>query len=105
MSFRPLHDRVLVSRLEGRETTKGGIIIPDTAKEKPMEGTVVAVGTGYHGEDGTTRPLAVQTGDTVVFAKWSGTELTIDGKEYLVMKESDIMGILDTTTTAQQKAA
>lgn len=103
MSFRPLHDRVLVKRLETQATTKGGIIIPDTAKEKPMEGQVVAVGTGYHSEDGKVRPLAVSTGDTVVFAKWSGTELTIDGTEYLVMKESDIMGILD--AGAQAKAA
>jgi chaperonin GroES len=103
MTFRPLHDRVLVSRLEGKETTKGGIIIPDTAKEKPMEGKVVAVGTGYHTEDGKVRPLAVTAGDTVVFNKWSGTEITIDGTEYLVMKESDIMGILD--TTAAKKAA
>lgn len=94
MSFRPLHDRVLVSRLDSQETTKGGIIIPDTAKEKPMEGKVVAVGTGYHSEDGKTRPLAVKEGDTVVFAKWSGTEITVNGNEYLVMKESDIMGVL-----------
>ncbi len=100
MSFRPLHDRVLVRRLEQQETTKGGIIIPDTAKEKPLEGKVVAVGTGYHSEDGKTRPLAVQTGDTVVFAKWSGTEIVIDGTEYLVMKESDIMGVLDAKQAA-----
>ena len=104
MSFRPLHDRVLVRRLEQQETTKGGIIIPDTAKEKPMEGEVVAVGTGYHAEDGTTRPLAVKQGDVVVFNKWSGTEITIDGTEYLVMKESDIMGILD-NGQASKKAA
>lgn len=103
MSFRPLHDRVLVSRLESQETTKGGIIIPDTAKEKPMEGKVVAIGTGYHTEDGKTRPLAVAVGDTVVFAKWSGTEITVDGTEYLVMKETDIMGILD--NAAAKKAA
>lgn len=104
MSFRPLHDRVLVRRLEQQETTKGGIIIPDTAKEKPMEGTIVAVGTGYHSEDGKVRPLAVKENDTIVFNKWSGTEITIDGEEYLVMKESDIMGILD-KTTAKKKAA
>ena len=104
MSFRPLHDRVLVSRLEQQETTKGGIIIPDTAKEKPMEGKVIAVGTGYHSEDGTTRPLAVKQGDTVVFTKWSGTEITIDGTEYLVMKESDIMGILESTNAAKKAA-
>lgn len=104
MSFRPLHDRVLVRRLEQQETTKGGIIIPDTAKEKPMEGEVVAVGTGYHSEDGKTRPLAVKTGDIVVFNKWSGTEITVDGTEYLVMKESDIMGILDTAKTSKKAA-
>jgi len=104
MSFRPLHDRVLVSRLESQETTKGGIIIPDTAKEKPMEGKVVAVGTGYHAEDGTVRPLAVKEGDIVVFNKWSGTEITLDGTEYLVMKESDIMGILD-NAASKKKAA
>lgn len=104
MTFRPLHDRVLVSRLESQETTKGGIIIPDTAKEKPMEGKVVAVGTGYHSEDGKVRPLAVKEGDVVVFAKWSGTEITVDGTEYLVMKESDIMGILD-NSNASKKAA
>jgi chaperonin GroES len=104
MSFRPLHDRVLVSRLAQQETTKGGIIIPDTAKEKPMEGTVVAVGTGYHSEDGKVRPLAVKENDTIIFNKWSGTEITIDGQEYLVMKESDIMGILD-TTNAKKKVA
>jgi chaperonin GroES len=104
MSFRPLHDRVLVRRLEQQETTKGGIIIPDSAKEKPMEGTVVAVGTGYHSEDGKVRPLAVKEGDTIVFNKWSGTELTIDGTEYLVMKESDIMGILDATATKKKAA-
>jgi chaperonin GroES len=104
MSFRPLHDRVLVSRLESQETTKGGIIIPDTAKEKPMEGKVIAVGTGYHSEDGKIRPLAVSAGDIVVFNKWSGTEITIDGTEYLVMKESDIMGILD-NAASKKKAA
>lgn len=100
MNFRPLHDRVLVRRLEQQETTKGGIIIPDTAKEKPMEGQIVAVGTGYHSEDGKVRPLAVKENDLVVFAKWSGTELTIDGTEYLVMKESDIMGIMDSKKAA-----
>lgn len=104
MSFRPLHDRVLVSRLPETTTTKGGIIIPDTAKEKPMEGTVAAVGTGYHSEDGKIRPLAVKEGDTVVFNKWSGTEITVDGTEYLVMKESDIMGILD-NAASKKKAA
>ncbi len=104
MSFRPLHDRVLVSRTAETQTTKGGIIIPDTAKEKPIEGTVVAVGTGYTSEEGKVRPLAVKEGDTVIFNKWSGTEITVDGTEYLVMKESDIMGILD-KTNAKKKAA
>lgn len=104
MNFRPLHDRVLVTRTAETQTTKGGIIIPDTAKEKPMEGTVVACGTGYHSEDGKIRPLAVKENDTVIFNKWSGTEITIDGTEYLVMKESDIMGILD-NTNAKKKAA
>lgn len=95
MKFRPLHDRVLVSRLEQQETTKGGIIIPDTAKEKPMEGKVIAVGTGHIAEDGKVTPLAVKAGDTIVFEKWAGTEFTVDGEEYLVMKESNIIGILD----------
>jgi chaperonin GroES len=103
MTFRPLHDRVLVSRLEAKETTKGGIIIPGTAQEKPIEGKVIAVGTGLRTPEGKIVPLDVQIGDTVVFNKWSGTELTIDGTEYLVMKESDITGILD--TTAAKKAA
>lgn len=104
MTFRPLHDRVLVSRQAETTTTKGGIIIPDTAKEKPVEGTVKAVGTGYISEDGKVRPLAVKEGDTVVFNTWAGTEITIDGEKYLVMKESDIMGILDTTTTKKKAA-
>jgi chaperonin GroES len=104
MSFRPLHDRVLVRRLEQQQTTKGGIIIPDTAKEKPMEGTVVAVGTGYHMENGTVRPLAVKEGDTIVFKKWGGDEITVDGQEYLVMEEKNIIGILD-ATNAKKKAA
>ena len=104
MSFRPLHDRVLVRRLEQQETTKGGIIIPDTAKEKPMEGTVVAVGTGYVSEDGKVRPLAVKEGDTIIFKKWGGDEITIDGQEYLVMEEKNIIGILD-TTNSKKKAA
>jgi len=95
MKFRPLHDRVLVSRLEQQETTKGGIIIPDTAKEKPMEGKVIAVGTGHIAEDGKVTPLAVKEGDTIVFEKWAGTEFTVNGEEYLVMKESNIIGILD----------
>jgi len=93
--FRPLHDRVLLRRLESDEKTSGGIIIPDTAKEKPAQGEVVSVGTGTRDEAGKLVPLAVKEGDTVLFSKWSGTEVTIDGEELLVVKESDIMGIID----------
>lgn len=95
MKFRPLHDRVMVKRIEGEEKTIGGIIIPDTAKEKPMEGEVVAVGSGSRLENGTIQPLDVKTGDKVLFGKWSGTEIKIDDQDYLVMKESDIMGIFE----------
>ncbi len=95
MKFRPLHDRVLVKRLEGDEKTKGGIIIPDTAKEKPSEGKVIAVGAGVRGEDGKLVPLDVKKGDKIIFGKWSGTEVKIDGDELLIMKESDIMGIVE----------
>ena len=95
MKFHPLHDRVAVRRIEEDTKTAGGIIIPDTAKEKPSEGEVVAIGTGYVNDNGDTRPLAVKVGDRVLFSKWSGTEITIDGTEVLVMKESDIMGIVD----------
>ncbi|WP_417481049.1 co-chaperone GroES [Maricaulis sp.] len=94
MSFRPLHDRVLVKRLEEQSTTKGGIIIPDTAKEKPQEGEVVSVGTGAIKDDGSVRPLDVKAGDRILFGKWSGTEVTLDGTELLIMKESDILGIV-----------
>ena len=94
MKFRPLHDRVLLERIEQNEKTAGGIIIPDTAKEKPMEGRVVAVGTGLRDEAGKVVPLDVKAGDRVLFSKWAGTEVTIDGKEYMVMKESDIVGIV-----------
>jgi chaperonin GroES len=94
MTFRPLHDRVLVKRVEEETTTKGGIIIPDTAKEKPQEGEVVAIGGGAIKDDGSVRPLDVKPGDRVLFAKWGGTEVTIDGTEMLIMKESDILGIL-----------
>ena len=94
MKFRPLHDRVMVRRLESEEKTKGGIIIPDTAKEKPMEGQVIAVGSGVRSEDGKLHALEVKAGDRVIFGKWSGTEVKIDGEDYLIMKESDIMGIL-----------
>ena len=95
MKLRPLHDRVLVRRLEGEEKTKGGIIIPDTAKEKPGEGEIIAVGTGARSEDGKITPMDVKAGDRILFGKWSGTEVKIDGEELLIMKESDIMGILE----------
>ena len=94
MAFRPLHDRVLVRRIEADEKTAGGIIIPDSAKEKPSEGEVVAVGSGAKADDGTITPLDVQAGDRVLFGKWGGTEVKIDGEDLLIMKESDIMGIL-----------
>jgi chaperonin GroES len=93
MNFRPLHDRVLVKRLESEEKTAGGIIIPDTAKEKPMEGEVIATGSGARGDDGKIVPMDVKAGDRILFGKWSGTEVKIDGVDYLIMKESDIMGI------------
>ena len=93
MKFRPLHDRVLIKVLEGDEKTAGGIIIPDTAKEKPQEGEVVSVGPGARTEDGKISPMDVKVGDIVLFGKWSGTEVKIDGTEYSIMKESDIMGI------------
>jgi chaperonin GroES len=94
LKFRPLHDRVVVERLESEEKTKGGIIIPDTAKEKPQEGKVVAVGSGARDENGKIVPLDVKAGDVILFGKWSGTEVKLDGKDYLIMKESDIMGIV-----------
>tara|TARA_Y100000780_G_C13354847_1_gene290467 strand:- start:16 stop:312 length:297 start_codon:yes stop_codon:yes gene_type:complete len=93
MKFRPLHDRVLIKVLEGEEKTAGGIIIPDTAKEKPQEGEIVAVGSGTRTEDGKIIPMDVKVGDKVLFGKWSGTEVKIDGVEYSIMKEADIMGI------------
>ena len=95
MNFRPLHDRVVVKRVEQEEKTKGGIIIPDTAKEKPQEGEVMAVGPGGRNEDGDLLPLDVKAGDRVLFGKWSGTEVKIDGEELLIMKESDLLGIID----------
>ena len=104
MAFRPLHDRVLIRRVESEEKTVGGIIIPDTAKEKPMEGEVVAAGPGARGEDGKLQPMDVRTGDRVLFGKWSGTEVKLDGVEYLIMKESDIMGVL-VDAQARKKAA
>jgi chaperonin GroES len=94
MKFRPLHDRVVVRRLESDEKTKGGIIIPDTAKEKPQEGEVIAVGPGGRDEAGKLIPIDLKVGDTVLFGKWSGTEVKIDGKDLLIMKESDIMGVI-----------
>ena len=105
MAFRPLHDRVLVRRLEAEEKTAGGIIIPDSAKEKPAEGEVVAVGAGSKAEDGKVTPLDVKAGDRVLFGKWSGTEVKLDGVEYLIMKESDIMGVLEGSAAASKKAA
>ena len=103
MGFRPLHDRVLIRRVEAEEKTSGGIIIPDTAREKPMEGEVVAAGPGARGEDGKIQPLDVKAGDRVLFGKWSGTEVKLDGEDLIIMKESDIMGVLD--QTAVRKAA
>jgi chaperonin GroES len=94
MNFRPLHDRVLVKRVEAEEKTSGGIIIPDTAKEKPQEGEVVAAGGGLKADDGKVTPLDVKAGDRILFGKWSGTEVKIDGQDLLIMKESDIMGIV-----------
>ncbi len=94
MKFRPLHDRVLVKRIEQEEKTSGGIIIPDTAKEKPMEGEIIAVGPGARKEDGEIAPLDVKAGDRVLFGKWSGTEVKIEGEELLIMKESDVLGII-----------
>jgi len=103
MKFRPLHDRVLVRRVAQEEKTAGGIIIPDTAKEKPMEGEIVAVGSGHREEGGKLTPLDVKAGDIVVFSKWAGTEVTIDGEEMLVMKESDLIGVIE--GAAKKKAA
>ena len=104
MRFRPLHDRVVVRRIDAEEKTKGGIIIPDTAKEKPQEGEVIAVGPGVRGENGTVQLLDLQPGDRVLFGKWSGTEVRLDGEDLLIMKESDIMGVIE-QSAAQKKAA
>ena len=104
MKFRPLHDRVVVTRIDAEEKTTGGIIIPDTAKEKPQQGEVIAVGPGGRDESGKLIPIDVKAGDRVLFGKWSGTEVKIDGDEYLIMKESDIMGVL-VEATANKKAA
>src|SRR5271156_4447331 len=105
MKFRPLHDRVVVRRLNAEEKTAGAIIIPDTAKEKPMEGEVIAAGTGARNEAGALVALDVKAGDRVLFGKWSGTEVKQDGEERLIMKESDIMGIIEGTPAAKKKAA
>ena len=104
MKFRPLHDRVVVRRVESEAKTAGGIIIPDTAKEKPQEGEVIAVGPGGRDEAGKLIQLDVKAGDRILFGKWSGTEVKIDGQEYLIMKESDVMGIIE-ATAASRKAA
>ncbi len=104
MKFRPLHDRVVVRRLDAEEKTKGGIIIPETAKEKPQEGEIVAVGPGARDEAGKLVPPDVKAGDRVLFGKWSGTEVRIDGEDLLIMKESDIMGVLE-QTAARKRAA
>ena len=104
MHFRPLHDRVVVRRIDADEKTAGGIIIPDTAKEKPMEGEVVAVGPGARNEHGQLVPLDVKAGDRILFGKWSGTEVKLDGEEFLIMKESDVMGVLDARTPLRRAA-
>jgi chaperonin GroES len=104
MKFRPLHDRVVIRRIEGEEKTKGGIIIPDTAKEKPQEGEVIAVGPGARDESGKVVALELKAGDRVLFGKWSGTEVRIDGEDLLITKESDIMGVIE-QTIAKKKAA
>lgn len=105
MKFRPLHDRVLVRRTDSEQKTAGGIIIPDTAQEKPMEGEVLAVGSGVRDENGKLQPLDVKGGDQVLFGKWSGTEVKMDGEELLIMKESDIMGVIEGAKLPKKKAA
>jgi chaperonin GroES len=105
MNFRPLHDRVVVRRIDAEEKTTGGIIIPDTAKEKPMEGEVIAVGPGARNEEGQIVALDVKQGDRILFGKWSGTEVKMDGEELLIMKETDIMGIIEGTPASKRKAA
>ncbi|WP_230533293.1 co-chaperone GroES [Microvirga roseola] len=104
MKFRPLHDRVVVKRIDAEEKTAGGIIIPDTAKEKPQQGEVIAVGPGARNEAGQIVPLDVKVGDTVLFGKWSGTEVKIGGEDLLIMKESDIMGVVEQTVATKQAA-
>ncbi len=104
MHFRPLHDRVLVRRIDAEEKTTGGIIIPDTAKEKPQEGEIVAAGPGARNEQGQLTPIDVKPGDRVLFGKWSGTEVKIDGQDYLIMKESDLLGVVDKTGSLKKAA-
>ena len=104
MNFRPLHDRILIKRIEEKESVKGGIIIPDTAKEKPQEGEVIAVGSGKRDEDGKVVPLDVKAGDRILFGKYSGTEIKIDNEEYLILKEEEVLGVLEgTAATASRK--
>ena len=105
MKFRPLHDRIVIRRIEEEEKTKGGIIIPDTAKEKPQEGEVIAAGPGARDESGKLVPLGVKAGDRVLFGKWSGTEVKIDGEDLLIMKESDVMGVIEGASATKKKAA
>ena len=105
MAFRPLGDRVIVKRVKEEEKTKGGIIIPDTAKEKPQEGEIIAVGSGARDEAGKLVPLDVKAGDRILFGKWSGTEVKVDGEDLLIMKESDILGIIEGATSSKKKAA
>jgi chaperonin GroES len=105
MQFRPLHDRVVVRRIEEDERTPGGIIIPDTAKEKPQQGEVISAGPGARDEKGVVQPLDVKAGDRILFGKWSGTEVKIDGEELLIMKESDILGVLEGAAASKKKAA
>ena len=105
MNFRPLHDRVLLRRVEQEEKTRGGIFIPDTAQEKPMEGEIVAIGPGSRGEDGKLQPLDVKTGDRVLFGKWSGTEVKIDGEDLLIMKESDVMGVIEGASATKKEGS
>lgn len=104
MTFRPLHDRILVRRIEAEEKTAGGIIIPDTAKEKPQEGEVVAAGPGGRDDNGQLRPLDVKVGDRILFGKWSGTEIKLDGEDFLIMKESDVMGVVEVDAAARNAA-
>jgi chaperonin GroES len=104
MAFRPLHDRILVRRVDAEEKTKGGIIIPDTAKEKPQEGEVVSVGPGARNDKGELVALDVKAGDRILFGKWSGTEVKIDGEDLLIMKETDVMGVIDTVAQAKKAA-